>query len=200
MGNGFSIPVDMGQRMSLSDNSGSRGASGFSLIELIVTTLLISIFAMIALPGFAELIKNERLVAQSNDLVSDISFARGEAMRMGSRVTICPTVDHSACTDDWSAGRMVFVDTDRDMELSTDAAIGETVLRVRQPLSGSNTMTWSGGVQRLQFMGSGLPRGGITNGIADSFKICDSSLVNNGRTIRVSTLGTVESSKGVTCP
>lgn len=186
--------------MSFSGNNCARGSRGFSLIELIVTTLLISIFAMIALPGFAELIKNERLVAQNNDLISDISFARGEAMRMGSRVTICPTVDHSACTADWSTGRMIFIDTDRDMELSPDAALGEEVLRVRQPLSGGNTMTWSGGVQRLQFMGSGLPRGGITNGIADSFKICDSSLSTNGRTVRVSTLGTVESSKGVTCP
>ena len=162
--------------------------------------LLISIFAMIALPGFAELIKNERLAGQNNDLVSDIAFARGEAMRRGSRVTICPTVDHSACTDDWSAGRMVFADIDHgggeDMELSD----GDEVLRVRQSLSGGNTMAWSGGVQRLQFMGSGLPRGGITNGIADSFKICDSSLSSNGRVVRVSTLGTVESSRGVTCP
>jgi type IV fimbrial biogenesis protein FimT len=186
--------------MSHSGNNGSRGVNGFSLIELIVTTLLISIFAMIALPGFAELIKNERLVAQNNDLISDISFARGEAMRMGSRVTICPTVDHSACTEDWSTGRMIFADTDHDAGEDMELSDGDAVLRVRQPLSGSNTMTWSGGVQRLQFMGSGLPRGGVTNGIADSFKICDSSLINNGRTIRVSTLGTVESSKGVTCP
>lgn len=187
----------------------SRRGHGFSLIELIVTTLLISIFAMIALPEFAGLIKNERLVAQNNDLISDIGFARGEAMHRGVRVTLCPTADPTAeqpvCSDDWTTGRMIFVDVDHfdagsDMERSTDEDDGEVVLRVRQVLAGSNTLEWSGSVQRLQFVGSGLPRGGITSGMEDRFKLCDATEVNSGRLVTVSSLGTIESSRGVTCP
>lgn len=180
------------------DCSGNN--NGFSLIELIVAIALIGIFAMIALPAFSEFIKSERLVTQNNDLISDIAFARGEAMRRGTRVTLCPTVDHSVCSEDWSTGRMIFVDSDNgdgeDMELSD----GEEVVRIRQVLSGGNTLKWSGGDQRLQFMSSGLPRGGITSGISDSFEICDSSTASLGRTIVVSTLGTVESSREATCP
>lgn len=169
---------------------------GFTLIELLVTIMLISVFAMIALPDFAGWIKSERLIAQNNDLISDIGFARAEAMRRGVRVVLCPTVNQTSCASNWSAGRMIFVDTNRDMELSA----GEEIVRVRSILTGSNRLVWSGAVQRLQFAGSGLPIGGITNGLQDSFKLCDASQVNTGRQITISTLGTVESSRNVTCP
>jgi len=176
-------------------------AAGFTLIEMLVVCLLIGIFAMIALPDFAGMIKGERLVAQSNDLVSDIAFARAEAMRRGKRVTLCPTADQSSCSDDWARGRMVFIDLNRDLNRDTGDGAGEDVLRVRSSLTGQNRLTWSGASQRLQFLGSGLADGGITHGMVDTFRLCDSTQTDNGRLISVSKLGLVEVKReGVTCP
>lgn len=172
------------------------GSQGFTLLELLVTTVLMGIFAMIALPDFAGLIKSERLIAQNNDLIGDIGFARAEAMRRGVRVVLCPTANQTSCSNDWKTGRMIFVDTNRDMEVT----VGEEVVRVRSVLTGSNNLTWSGGVQRVQFAGSGLPSGGITHGLQDSFKLCDTTQVNRGRQITISMLGMVESTKTVVCP
>lgn len=181
-------------------------AGGFTLVEMMVVCALIGILAMIALPDFANIIKNERLTAQNNDLISDISFARAEAMRTGARVTICPVANPApsplACSNDWSQGRMVFSDADRDMELDTSATSVERVLRIRGVIAGANTLSWDGALQRLQFRGSGLPGGGLsaTNPVNTIFKLCDSNRPNVGRTITVSTYGTVNSSGQVVCP
>lgn len=178
---------------------------------MLVVCLLIGIFAMIALPDFAGMIKSERLVAQSNDLVSDISFARGEAMRRGKRVAICPTSDQSTCGNNWSEGRMVFVDDDVT-GVSGARSASEELLRVRGPLAGGNSLTWSGEDQCLQFRSSGVPSkdGAAANKncyssaatqMREIFKLCDATVANQGRQIFVSMLGPIEVKReGVTCP
>lgn len=168
------------------------------MIELLVAVVLFGILAAIAVPNFAEIIRNERLVTQNNDLISDIAFARAEALRRGGRVTICPTADQATCSIDWAQGRLVFADLDRDMEVT----LGDEILRVRGVLPGSNTLVWSGSTQRLQFRGSGLPNAVNFDGatLRETFKLCDGSLVNRGRIITVTTLGTYETTRNVTCP
>lgn len=186
--------------------SARLGAAGFTLIEMLVVCLLIGIFAMIALPDFAGMIKGERLVAQTNDLVSDIAFARAEAMQRGRRVTLCPSSDQSSCGGSWAAGRIVFLDLNGDGSRDPAANSGEDVLRVRGALPGGNSLSWSSATQFLQFRSSGVPSAGISHSavadqMRDSFKLCDATASNRGREIIVSLLGPIEVKReGVTCP
>lgn len=62
--------------------------SGFTLIELMVTVSIISIVALIAVPAFNNLIQDQRAAAQANSLLSAVSLARTEAVRLNAPVQV----------------------------------------------------------------------------------------------------------------
>ena len=58
-----------------------KKAAGFTLIELIVTMVILAIVAAVAVPGFGNLIEGNRLVSGTNLVASSIKFARAEAIK-----------------------------------------------------------------------------------------------------------------------
>lgn len=74
-------------------------AAGFTLIELMVTILLVAILTSIAVPSFEHIFKNTRLTGVSNDLLADIKYARTEAVSHGSKVAIAASA--GAWTNGW---------------------------------------------------------------------------------------------------
>lgn len=75
---------------------------GFTLVEMLVVTVLMAILAALALPGFRDLIENYRVERMASALAASISHARSEAVRRGRTVSIRKGV---ACSDkDWSCG------------------------------------------------------------------------------------------------
>jgi len=62
--------------------------AGFTLIELIITLGLVSILALLAAPSLSQFIKQERLVTTANQLNSVYRYARSEAIKRATTVTL----------------------------------------------------------------------------------------------------------------
>jgi type IV fimbrial biogenesis protein FimT len=80
--------------------SKTNGASGFTLIELMVTLSVLAILAVLAAPSFADFIDKYRLRGAVDDAVSLISNARAEAVKNDRDVSIA----FGGTTADWCVG------------------------------------------------------------------------------------------------
>ena len=119
---------------------------GFTLLELMVTLAVAAVLAALAAPSFQSAIATSRLKAQANDIVGAIAMARSEAIRRGTRVTICKSGNQTSCatTGNWEQGWISFIDTTRDAT-ATAATVdaGETVIAVGQVTNTSNVIKGS---------------------------------------------------------
>jgi len=77
--------------------SRARNNRGFTILELIVTIVVISILVAIALPGMRDLMGRNKVSTEVNRLVSDLLLARNTAITRGTFVTICRSGDQSSC-------------------------------------------------------------------------------------------------------
>ncbi len=86
---------------------------GFTMIELLVTISIAAIMLAIAVPAMSGFLMNNRLAAEASSLQADIAYARSEAVRQNTPVSLCPAAASTACSGgiDWSVGWITFVDT-----------------------------------------------------------------------------------------
>jgi type IV fimbrial biogenesis protein FimT len=101
--------------------------AGFTLLELMVTVSLSAIILTMAVPSFTITIQNNRVTTQINDFVSTLNLARTEAIKRGTRITVCKSPDASSCdtsASGWEQGWIVFIDSDADETRDS----GETIL------------------------------------------------------------------------
>ena len=166
---------------------------GFTLIELIVVLSIAAINSALAAPSFAEMIRNHRLTTQANDILSQLYYARSEAIRRGVQVSIRST---SNINSDWTSGWQIFADADADGQFDNGT---DVLLRVREPLDGNYTLTSGNNYQTwLAYLPSGYPAAGLGN---DTFTLCAGNDANRARTITVNNTGRASISDQVAaCP
>jgi type IV fimbrial biogenesis protein FimT len=117
-----------------------RHASGFTLVELVITVSVLALLASFALPGFTAIMQNNAMTASANELITAFTLARSEALKRESPVTICWTdsanADAPDCGDGngWHSGWLIFADEDADGAFDDD----EDVIRRQVGLAGRN--------------------------------------------------------------
>ncbi|KRG52377.1 GspH/FimT family pseudopilin [Stenotrophomonas beteli] len=103
-----------------------RRENGFTLVELMVTVMVLAVLATIAFPSFQSTIRSNRIATTSNELIASLSLARSEAVRNRRGAGVCASAAGSACDGkSWAEGWLVWEDSNGDGGLSA----GETVLR-----------------------------------------------------------------------
>ena len=160
---------------------------GFTLVELLVVLAVGSILLAIAVPGYGYLLSAGRLTTLTNDLVAALHLARSEAIKRGTRVTLCKTGSAAAAspscdtTINWQQGWLVFVDG------GTRGVVdpGDAVVWVRDRTSGEATITTSNYGSYISYLPNGKSQG--MNNLANGyFHIC---VAGNRRDIIVNTTG-----------
>lgn len=132
--------------------------NGFTLIELLITVILVGIIASIAVPSFRDIIISNSVSFSRDEFFSVLNYARSEAIKSGSSVTICKSSDTSSCDNTllWSDGWLVFTDSDRDGIVDS----GERILRSLPALEGAVSMSHGGSADRITFNSRGLSLNG----------------------------------------
>lgn len=107
--------------------------AGFTLIELIVVVAIVAILASLAAPSFRTLMVKRAVLAAGETLVSDLAFARSEALKRTATTIVCRSTNGTSCAGigSWSDGWIVFV----NMDANTTVDAGDTVIRVQQAFS-----------------------------------------------------------------
>lgn len=175
-----------------------RPQTGFTLPELMITLVVLGILVGIGFPSLLDFVQANRMVGQINQVTGLFFYARSEAVRRGSRVTVCPSSDFTTCGNDveWETGRIVF--TDSGTAGTKDGS--DEILRKQELLAGSNTLRGSAAFDSyVSFLGTGYTSGSGSN--TGTLSLCDSRGTAEAYTISINAAGRIRTSKTATsCP
>jgi type IV fimbrial biogenesis protein FimT len=87
-----------------------RHIAGLTLVELMITVVILSILLGLAVPAYRSFLQNDQQWTQQNNLVLSLNTARSEAIKndLPTGVQVCSSTDGATCTNTpWEQGWIV---------------------------------------------------------------------------------------------
>jgi len=132
--------------------------NGFTLVELLITLIIVGVIVSIAIPSFQSTIASNSVSFSRDEFFTVLNYARSEAIKSGSSVTICKSSNTSSCDNSllWNDGWLVFTDSNQDGNVDPD----DRILRSLSALEGAVSMSHGGGADRITFNSRGISLNG----------------------------------------
>ncbi|QFT53480.1 hypothetical protein FIU95_02680 [Microbulbifer sp. THAF38] len=89
---------------------------GFTLLELLITLAVLSIFLLIGLPSFTQMLQNTQLQTAAEEFFASVQLTRTNAITRNQRVTM-------RNMGSWEQGWEIFADNDNDGNRGTDEVL-----------------------------------------------------------------------------
>ncbi|WP_416399325.1 GspH/FimT family pseudopilin [Allohahella sp. A8] len=167
---------------------------GFTLLELMIVLAISAILLTVGVPSFQTMIKNNRLTTATNAFVSQLNYARSEAIRFNWAVNL---ERKGSASQVWSNGWTIYRDASNKSDGDTTfAAATDQLLRDRDPFDGDvQIKSDSSAASRIPFR----PNGMLAKNAAMTFAVCDDRGKDHGRMITLSRTGRVSTGPATSC-
>lgn len=135
---------------------------GLTLIELVITIVVISIIAVFSASSFSWILERNAASATRTNIERTFALARYTAVTERTLVTICPLNNSQSCTHDWSLPTAVFRDPTNALAITDNEQLVKSVaLPARGKLTPSNS--FNGPRTHFQYQADGTVRGTLGN-------------------------------------
>jgi len=172
--------------------------NGFSLVEMIVSTAILSVLVSIASPSMRELIAKNEVYVGSEELLRALFFTRSQALKLRQTVYLCllnndaTSCDQDASTINFNKGWLIFVDCNHDgvfngmsatCDLDGDSVADQSeLLHIRQAFTSTiDIFPTQRTLRRMSFNMSGRARSGSFCVENDSSKKTKIIIASTGR-------------------
>lgn len=166
--------------------------SGFTVVEMMMTLLVLSLLVVITAPALTDLIKDNRLLSQVYALRAVLNSARSQALAERTLVSVCASDDGSSCSGQWNQGFIAFTDFDGNGIVDDpNSPDGDEIIMADTKGAARLTIFYDQVDNRVRFNSRGYSvdaGGGVING---TFTICDDRGDSQARGIIVSPVGGV---------
>lgn len=159
------------------EKTAPRRKRGLTLVELITTLAVTGISLAVLVPGWSGMVDRSHITTTANQLLTQLRFARNEAVTRNQAVSLCPSADGESCSGDprgWHRGYIVFVDIDGNRSRTN----GEPLLRAHGAQANSLRLHSTTGRPSIRFRPDGAAWSTNT-----TFQICRGDNTDSNRTV-----------------
>ncbi len=183
----------LGPRGSLpgtkSKNTQREKQQGFTIIELMVTLVVIGVILTIAVPSFVGWIQDNKLNSYTRSLVSALQLARSEAVSRHTGVTVRKGSPQTPTN--WTSGFHIYTDPEGNSGFDADS---DTIIKsVDFNVDGLVVETSSSGENFVSFNGSGT----LNESSPVTITLCNGN--GKGRLISINRVGRVSLDNAEDC-
>ncbi len=159
---------------------------GFTLIELMVTTVIFATTIGIALPNLNQFIAANRVDNEISLIHRMLFVARNTALNENKAVTLCPLNNKNICENNWQKPISVFTDSNNNKTF--EPINGERLISIKSSIKQGDILKYGNTRIGLTYASTGHLSGWGQNA---TFSYCPKNYPDESRAIVVSIIGRI---------